>query len=712
MRKKTYIKKSPPHKKNDRNTRESIIILFRNHGDKSFRAKEIASLLGLRNKNALKNLYTELNRLVESGKIKKDRGNRFSLAKSESKVAEGILSITRNGHGYLIVEGQEQDVFIHRNRINGAMNKDKVRVRYRPRIHPRSEKGSEVIEILERANVSIVATYKAPGLSSFVVPDDNRLGKQIYVHPEDRGAASAGDKVLVQLKHTEEGIRALVTEVIGPADDPGVQVLSLVHALDLPVIYPEEALIEADRIQETIPEEAYTHRLDLRHKRIFTIDPVDAKDFDDAIHIEKRPDGGFELGVHIADVSHYVTAGGAIDQEAYRRATSIYLVDRVIPMLPERLSNEICSLRPNEEKLAFSCIMQIDAAGVLTESRFAETIIHSVKRFTYEEAQAILDNTFSKEPCYDDLSHAMSLSKTLIANRFKEGSVDFETPEVKVKLDEAGYPIAIERKERLDTHRLIEECMLMANKAVALELAKRQGKKGPAGVYRIHESPDSEQISKLITYVQTFGVRVKTKEGKLSSSELNKLLEAARDLPAALVIKMAALRAMAKAKYSTQNKGHYGLGFSHYTHFTSPIRRYPDLLVHRLLKKELVNQNQEALEAQCEYCSGQERKAEEAERNSIKLKQIQLIADKVGEVFDGLVVSATSFGLFIQLDGVYLEGLLHIRDMNDDYYEYDEQNYKLVGSHSGKAYRPGDRLRVQLAGVDTTRGEVDLVFPL
>ena len=712
MRKKTYIKKRKSHKKNGRGTRDAVIALFRNHGNKSFRAKEIASLLGYRNKNALKNLYTELDRLVETGKIKKDRGNKFALAKSESKVAEGIVSVTRNGHGYLLVDGEKQDLFIHRNRLNGALNGDRVKLRYRLRTHPRSEKGSEVIEILERAQLSIVATYKAPGLSSFVVPDDSRLGKQIYVHPNDRGDASAGDKVLVQLKHTEEGLRAEVSEVIGPGDDPGVQVLSLVHALNLPVAYPEEALLEAEHIPEKIEEEEYSRRLDLRDKRIFTIDPVDAKDFDDAIHIEERADGSFELGVHIADVSHYVPIGGALDQEAYRRATSIYLVDRVIPMLPERLSNEICSLRPNEEKLAFSCIMHIDKAGKLVESRFEESVIHSVKRFTYEEAQAILDNNFTAEPCYDDLSTAYTLSKILIKSRYSKGSVDFETPEIKVRLDEKGYPVAIERKERLATHRLIEECMLMANKAVAIALDKRQKNNGPAGVYRIHEEPDAEQISKLVDYVRTFGVQVKSKNGSLSSSELNKLLEAAKDLPAALVIKMAALRAMAKAKYATKNKGHYGLGFSHYTHFTSPIRRYPDLLVHRILKGKLGGQNQDALEAQCEYCSGQERKAEEAERNSIKLKQIQLIADQVGEVFDGLVVSATSFGLFIQLEGVYLEGLLHIRDMNDDYYEYDEQNYKLIGSHSGKAYRPGDRLRVQLAGVDVTRGEVDLVFPL
>ena len=712
MKKKTYIKKRKAPTKNSRSIRDAVIQLLRNHGNKSFRAKEISTLLGYRSKNAVKQIYTELNRLVESGRVNKDRSNKYKLAKTESKIAEGVISITRSGHGFLQIDDQDQDLFIHRSRVNSAMNGDRVRVRYRPRTHPRSEKGSEVIEILDRNRDSIVATFKSPGLSSFVVPDDAKMGKKIYVHPENRGMAKPGDKVLASLLHTEEGLQAKIVEVIGPASDPGVQVLSLVHALNLPVKYPELAVDEADHIPDTIPEEEYTRRLDLRDKKIFTIDPVDAKDFDDAIHIELLPEGAFELGVHIADVSHFVKPGSALDQEAYRRATSIYLVDRVIPMLPERLSNKICSLRPDEEKLAFSCIMKISDKGEILSSRFEESIIHSVKRFTYEEAQTILDGSFKSQPLFKDLELALSLSRILIQKRFKEGSVDFETPEVKVQLDERGSPVAIERKERLETHRLIEECMLAANQAVAQELSRRSEKRGPAGVFRIHESPDSEQIGKLVNYVRTFGVKVKSPDGNLSSIELNKLLQAARDLPAALVIKTAALRAMAKARYSTDNKGHYGLGFSHYTHFTSPIRRYPDLMVHRLLKSLRNEDNKDALESQCEYCSGQERKAEEAERNSIKLKQIQFIEDKVGEVFDGLVTSATAFGLFIQLDGVYIEGLLHIRDMGDDYYDYDENTYALVGAHSGKKYRPGDRLKVQLAGVDTTRGEVDLVFPL
>jgi ribonuclease R len=491
-----------------------------------------------------------------------------------------------------------------------------------------------------------------------------------------------------------------------------VQVLSLAMSMDVKSGFPEAAIKEADRIGVAIPSEELSRRLDLRDKSIFTIDPEDAKDFDDAIHIEELPNGHYELGVHIADVSHYVNPGEPIDEEAYARGTSVYLVDRVVPMLPEKLSNVVCSLRPDEDKLTFSCIMEVSKHGAVKRYEIRESVIHSKQRFTYEEAQQIIQGGYPDHPLASDVVTAARLARTLTKKRLRKGAVDFDLPEVKVVLDAKGNPEQIVRKERLEANRLIEEFMLLANRTVAEHIGKERTSR--PFVYRVHDAPDAERIAQLAEYVRAFGYRLKLDGGTVSSKELNALFQHVKGSPEEPIIEDAALRAMAKATYTSENIGHYGLAFPFYTHFTSPIRRYPDLMVHRLLKQYARGKgaapDREKLEARCVHCSQRERVAVEAERESVKLKKVEYMQRHVGDTFAGVVSGVTKFGVFVELSDVLVEGMVHVRDMDDDYYEYDERTFSLGGLHTGKTYRPGEPVEVVVAGANVESREIDLVF--
>jgi ribonuclease R len=502
----------------------------------------------------------------------------------------------------------------------------------------------------------------------------------------------------------DDALMGFVTRVLGRADDPHVRVLALALSQGIRADFPAEVEREAETVSDRIPEAELKRRLDLRAETIFTIDPVDAKDFDDAIHVKERGDGTFELGVHIADVSHYVRAGTALDAEAFLRATSVYLVDRVIPMLPEHLSNRVCSLVPREDRLTYSCIMQVTADGELKSWRLAETVIHSKERFSYEGAQAILDG-LETHPLADELHRANTLAQALTARRMAEGSVDFEQPEVKVRLDENGHAVGVTRKERMPTNRLIEEFMLLANRAVALEHRNRPF------VYRVHEPPDPVRIGALAQYVKAFGLHLPHTDGAVTPKDLSALLQQVNGTDEGVVITQAALRAMSKARYSSRNAGHYGLAFSHYSHFTSPIRRYPDLIVHRLAKRYAeggAGPDADDLEDQAAHCSIKEKEAEQAERESVKLKQVEYLQDRVGEAFDGVVTGAAKFGVFVELSEVLAEGLLHVREMRDDHYDYDERTLSLVGRHEGRRFRPGTRVRVVVLRADVDTREIDL----
>lgn len=691
---------------------EAVLALLRNNGHKTFRPKEMAKRLGYFDNHDYRLFRTVLAELDEDRRITRMKGGRYTH-KRKLPTLEGRLHVNPKGFGFVSIEGRDQDLFVSEKNLATALDGDQVRVEI---IHARGSyrTEAEVLAVVERSRTKTVGTFKRQGTFAFVHPDDQKLTHNIYVPSEAFNGAQHNDTVIVSIDRFENRYGApegRVLSILGPASDPNVQVLAIAANLNVDADFSTEALAEAQALSVAIPASEYDRRLDLRHQQIFTIDPEDAKDFDDAIHVDVLPNGNIELGVHIADVSHYVTAESALDTEGHQRATSVYLVDRVIPMLPEKLSNEVCSLRPHEDKLTYSCLMEVTVGGEVVKHKICETVIHSYERFTYAQAQAILDGTAIHPTLTSALKQAGALAQTLTANRSKAGSIDFDLPEVKVLLDEGGNPVKIEKRERVAAHRLIEECMLLANRVVAKSFQDRFPSR--ALLFRVHEPPAIERLTQLAAYVRLFGHRLPTPVRSITAADLNALLHAVEDRPEGPVIKQASLRSMAKAKYTTANVGHYGLAFPHYCHFTSPIRRYPDLLTHRLLKAALAGDaglETSLVEATCKHCSAQERNAEEAERESIKLKQVVYMQRHLGDSFTGVISSVTKYGVYVMLDDVFVEGMVHVRDMNDDYYDYDEQTFSLVGAHFGTRYRPGDTVSVVVVRADTEAREIDLFF--
>ena len=635
----------------------------------------------------------------------------------ENKILEGAIRVTSKGVGYFPTPDESEDYEIQPENLNAALNHDRVKITLLGRtIFERKQ--AKVIDIVERHKTEFVGMLEKDGDVFFLVPDDKRMYRDILLSRDKILNAKEGDKL--QAKITEwpdpsKSPKGEVIRVIGRAGEHNAEMLGIVYESGFEVDFPPEVEKEAQIWKKKYQkEDKLKDRKDFRQTSTFTIDPVDAKDFDDALSFKRLSNDNFEIGVHIADVSHFVIEKTKLDQEALKRGTSIYLVDRTIPMLPEVLSNDLCSLNPNEPKYAFSAIFVIDKEAKVKERWFGKTLIESDKRFTYEEAQDVIDKKMGI--FVEELKTLNGLAKKLRDERFRKGAIDFETEEVKFELDSLGKPIRVYRKERKDTHKLIEEFMLLANREVATCMHTANGKDSHAAfVYRIHDAPDREKIVNLATFVKALGFELKNKEGETTAEDISRMLRSVDGSPAEMLVKTAAVRAMSKAIYSTSNIGHFGLAFEYYTHFTSPIRRYPDLMVHRLLLRFLTKgkiEQDEIIKYQrlCSESSERELEAAQAERASIKYKQVEYMQEHIGEKFEAIISGVSEWGIYVEELNTKAEGMVKLRDMKDDFYELSEKLYAIVGKNTGKKYSLGDKVRVKLTASDPERKTLDFVF--
>ena len=632
----------------------------------------------------------------------------------------GIFSGHAKGFGFVTIEGQEQDIFIPSEKTAGAMHRDKVQVVIQEEQTKGKRPEGAIVRILERANETVIGYYQKNKNYGFVLPDNQKLNQDIFIpQGKDMGAVT-GHKVVVRItdfggeRHNPEGI---ITEIIGHVNDPGTDILSIIKAYGLPEEFPKEVMRQAALMPDMVDDREVEGRLDLRHLPTVTIDGEDAKDLDDAITISKEGDH-YTLGVHIADVTHYVQEGMPLDEEAYKRGTSIYLVDRVIPMLPHKLSNGICSLNAGTDRLALSCIMEIDDKGNVLGHQIAETVINVDKRMTYTVVNAIVtdqDKTVMEE--YQELVPMFCLMKELAdilrAKRRQRGSIDFDFPESKIVLDNKGKPIEIKPYERNAATRIIEDFMLMANETVAEDYFWQE----LPFVYRTHEYPDPEKMKRLGTFINNFGYTIRTQNGEVHPKEIQKLLDKIEGTSEEALIGRLTLRSMKQAKYGTICTGHYGLAANYYTHFTSPIRRYPDLQIHRIIKENLKGGLREKRIAHYEQilpevavqCSVMERRADEAERETDKLKKCEYMSQHIGDIYQGVISGVTNWGLYVELPNT-VEGLVHINELQGDYFIFDEEHMELVGDLTGIRYKLGQKVCVKVAGTDKITRTIDFIL--
>ena len=684
---------------------------FRKNPGSSFKTKEIARKMNIKDDINYQLLKATLHQLL-SEKFLSRNGKRYKLfTLPETNRLVGQFNLNEGGYGFVTPKNSKMgDIFIAARNIGNAFHGDKVEVVLFAKQTGKNLEG-QITKVIERKRKEIVGQLKKSKSFYFVTPDDPKIHRDIYVESKNLQDSKTGDKVAVgNISWDDRMLNPVgkIVEVIGREGTLYSEVTSIAREFGIPVSFDKKSLQEAENLNAEITEEEISKRQDFRSKNVFTIDPVDAKDFDDALSIEELDNGNYRIGVHIADVSHYVKAGSSIDKEAASRGNSVYFVGKAISMLPEKLSNYLCSLVPQKDRLTFSVIFEMTNKGVLLNHKIAKTIINSKKRFTYEDVQKIID--IGEGDYSTEINLLNTLAKILRSKRMKEGSLEFFTPEVEFQLDESGKPTNILKKEITESNMLIEEFMLLANKTIAERIFSRGN---IPFIYRVHDYPDEEKIQEFSRFVKSLGYSFNPKAGK-AAGQFNNLMEQVKGTEEEGVINELAVRSMAKAVYSTKNIGHYGLGFKNYTHFTSPIRRYADLLVHRILDKTLISKtgkhySLENLTKICEHISATERTAMEAERRSIKLKQLQFLKDKIGYEFSAVISGVMNYGIFVELTDILAEGLIRARDLEGDFYVLDERKYSLIGKRTKKQFRLGDKITVKLIRLDLDNLELDFV---
>lgn len=691
-----------------RNLKKEILSVFALNQEKTYTPNQIASSLHIRDRGVVGLIREILKDQVIKGKIKKNKDGTYAYETPNMTHLDGIIEITQNARGFVIIDNLEDDVPVSKHDLGLALHGDRVRIAVNA--NARKMKG-RVVQVLERKMTRFVGVLQQSKKFSFFLPTNNKIHVDFFVPNRNLNGAKDGDKVIVEIEHwshQDEKPEAKVVDVLGRPGNNDVEMHSIMAEYGLPYDFPEHIEREADKIPKEISKEEIAKRKDFRGITTITIDPHDAKDFDDALSYRKLENGNLEIGVHIADVSHYLTKGSILDEEAVSRATSVYLVDRTIPMLPEILSNKLCSLRPKEDKLCFSAVFELNEKAEVKKEWFGKTVIHSDRRFTYAEAQERIET--GKGDYAEEIQDMNALARIMRNARFDDGAIDFHSEEVRFNLDEDGKPISVYIKVMKEANQMIEEFMLLANRKVASFIGNPKKGNPRTFVYRVHDNPDPMKLQNLADFVSKFGIKMPRPTQDNAAKVLKDLLKQIRGSGEELIIQPLAIRSMAKAVYTTENVGHFGLGFDFYSHFTSPIRRYPDVIVHRLLF-DYLNGGKSAevdpVEILCSHSSKQEKKAQDAEWASIKYKQVEYMDNQVGKEFKGRITGLTTWGIYVELLDSKCEGMARLEDIEDDYYSFNEKDYVVEGSKHGKQYNLGQEVDIIVKDADLIRRQLD-----